>query len=106
MNATLKQIRDFGSIQPDVPSRQTSENAHTRQDATIGSYGRGIYAGRATYSQDFSSQGSYGRGIYAGHSTDDINFGTPGSYGRGFYSGRSTAERDVATQGSFASRDR
>ena len=87
MNATLKQMRGFGKMRRDGLNEQTSEIGGaicTQQDATVGSYGRGIYAGHATYTQDYCSQGSYGRGVY---------------------SGRSTARQDFATQGSFASVD-
>src|SRR6266511_856581 len=83
----------------------TTERAAVEQRSTadtIGSYGRGVYAGHSTYHLDFSSQGSYGRGFYAGHSTYHLDYDTPGSYGRGVYAGHSTYHLDFRPKDSYA----
>ena len=105
MNATLKRLRGLGQQragQIDQANRAAS-SAASQPNHVPGSYGRGVYAGHATYTMDFSTQGSYGRGVYAGRSTMDRDYDTPGSYGRGIYAGRSTADLDFGPQGSFAS---
>ena len=93
MSATMRER------EPVQPQPATTPN---REQAAVGSYGRGVYAGHSTFGLDFSHQGSYGRGVYAGHSTFGLDFDTPGSYGRGVYAGQSTYDLDYTPKDSYA----